>query len=487
MDYMEAALVTSDFNAGTNTPDSMFSIISEESNTGTSSSDDDRGIANQANGISDESAGDYTPAIEDIEEAAGVDEHRSNRTESEVTNTSEPPAYSESPSSNSCCCSRRRWCPSCSKSCVGKVFITWIMVMAISFSLAVTLKVAVLNSYSFNSSPSDQREIHQFPSTYFCSSVEIQSTSKFNTFVLLFRPQIEDKTLLSFQNTVNIGISPGNFQYWYFYLLEGSVINVDICTKGNPNNFDLYIFETESNFETFEDGCFEKSCPYMDTRVVSDTQCNNTWNSTQLTIKISNTNDYYIILSAKNSLETVTATVNITLLRSVYSLSAIGESLCFSQTNCVITGAISTYGVLFTTPANSAYNSFTQVKCLADGETYLLIFLVIPVMVASVISVSVVLKARGTRDLDDSSTQTTTRSRRRSRSRLYSGPPTYEELFHDEENRGSPPDGANVEPPPPYPGEMRRPSIIRRESTTENEGENTGHQSLSDNTNADEA
>ena len=486
MDHMEDVLVASDFRAGTHTPDSMFSIISEEATASRCSSDAEQGIVNQASNISEESvesAGDFRPAIEDLEEAAT--ENRDTRAESEVTNTSEPPAYTESAPSGSCC-SQRRCCPNCNKSCVGKITITWIIIIAISFSLAVTLKLAVFKPYSFNSSPGDQREIHTFSTTFFCSSVEIQSTSKFNVFFLLLPPQIEGTKPHYFQDKVNIGISPGNFQYWYFYLLEGSYINLNICTKGYTENFILYIFQTEDNFQTFEDGCLGDTFPYKYTQVIRNNYSNETLNETRILINISETNDYYIVLSARNSPETVTANVGINLTRSEYSLSAIGEPLCLSQTNCFFDGAISSYGVLYTAPSDSAYNSFTQVKCLADAETYLFIFLVIPVMIGFVISVSVVLKTRGTRDLDDSSTQTSLRSNRTSRSRLYSGPPTYEELFHDEERRGSPPDGATLEPPPPYPGEMRRLSTIAEDITAENEGENTGHLSINENAINDE-
>lgn len=472
---MEDILVDSDFNADTHTPDSILSIISEETTGSRCPSETEQGIVNQANDIleeSVESASDFMPAIEDLEEAAT--ENRDTRAESEVTNTSELPAYTESAPSGFCC-SHRRCSPNCNKSCVGKIAITWIIIIAISLGLAITLKLTVFNLYSFNSSPGDQREIRSFSTTYFCSAVEIQSTSKFNVFLLLIPPQIEETKPDYFQDEVNIGISPGNFQYWYFYLLEGSDLNLDICTKGYTENVILYIFHTEDNFQTFEDGCLGVTCPYMYTQVIRDNYCNETLNKTRVLINISDTNDYYIVLSARNSPGTVIATVNMNISRSEYSLSAIGEPFCLSKTNCMFHGAVSSYGVMYTTPHDSAYNSFTQVKCIADEETYLFIFLVTPVMIGFIISVSVVLKNRGTRDLEDSSTQTNLRSNRRSRSRLYSGPPTYEELFHDEERRDSPPDGATLEPPPPYPGEMRRPSIIPEDNTTENEGENTGH------------
>ena len=247
MDYAEAILVTNDFTAArTFTPDSMFSIVTEEdSGDSRSSSDGDQGIVNQAADTSEESVGStrsYMPAIEDLEEEATI-EGRPTRTESEITVTSEPPAYSENGSTDSPCSSRRRSCSSCNKRSLCKICVVWIVTMAISLSLAVTLKVAAFSSYTFDASPSDQRELHKFSTTYFCRSVEITSTSTFSTFLLLFPPQIDDSNPDSFQNTMNVRIAPGNFQYWGFYLLEGSKLMLTICTEQTSEHFELLIFE----------------------------------------------------------------------------------------------------------------------------------------------------------------------------------------------------------------------------------------------------
>ena len=478
MDYAEAILVPNDFNSRAFTPDSMFSIVTEEDSTDSSSSSDrDQGISNQAAETSEESEGStpsYMPAIEDLEEV--TTEGRGTRAESEITNTSEPPAYSDSGSTDSECCSRGRSCSSCNKRNLCKICLIWIVTLAISLSLAVTLKVAVFNSYTFDASPSDQRELHKFSTTYFCRSIEITSTSTFSTFLLLFPPQIDDSNPDSFQTTMNVRISPGNFHYWGFYLLEGSTLIMIVCTEHSSDNFELLIFEGENNFEDFEDGCFDGSCPYMQSQVLHSNSFDSQSNKTRITMEITSTDDYYIVLSARNSPVTVSGTIEINLLKSVYTLSAVGESVCFSQKSCILTGTASTYGVLFVAPHNSAYNSFNEVKCLADAETYLFMFLVIPIMIACVISVSMVLKTRGQQD--DSSTQTST-SRTRGRSRLYSGPPTYEELFR-EENRNFPSAGITMEPPPPYPGEVEGPAVTENNDSTNNGGENTDQQNLSD-------
>ena len=108
MDYAEAILVTNDFNSRTFTPDSMLSIVTEEDSTDSrSSSDRDQGISNQAAETSEEFEGStpsYMPAIEDLEEEVSTEERRT-RAESEITNTSELPAYSDSGSTDSQCCS----------------------------------------------------------------------------------------------------------------------------------------------------------------------------------------------------------------------------------------------------------------------------------------------------------------------------------------------------------------------------------------------
>ena len=206
--------------------------------------------------------------------------------------------------------------------------------------------------------------------------------------------------------------------------------------------------------------------------------CHSQLNKTLVTMEITSTNDYYIVLSARDSLETVAATIDINLIKSVYTKSAIGESVCYSEKSCMLTGTASTYGVLFIAPGNSAYNSFNEVKCLADAETYLFMFLVIPIMIACVISVSMVLKMRGQQD--DSSTQTSTsRTSRRSRPRLCSGPPTYEELFH-EENRSSPSSGITMEPPPPYPGDGEGPPVTEQGDSTNDGDQNSNQQNSSD-------
>ncbi len=449
MDHLDAALVPNEFNQGDICPDNVLDILADEMERRSRLTNTAQGVVNEsANGAHTEEETENTdnavPPIEDLEAGA---ENTATTRGSEVA-PEPPPIYSEMDPRASWCTRSCRNGPlrSCSKSCAAKVCLVWIAVAGISFSLAVSLKLLVFNSYSFNASPSDQRQLRTYAGTYFCQSVEIISTSKFNTFVLLFPPYIEDTDLVPFQDNVNLGIAPGNFQFWSLYLLEGSTIQLGICTD---QSIEVLLFKTAENFRKYQDGCFTNSCPFAFSQIIAKNNCDTNCNSTNISIDISETNEYYVVLSAQASLKTVVAVVNLQLQRATYSVSSVGDSLCISQSSCVLTGTSGTFGILFVAPANSAYNSFVEVTCLADAETYLFLFLIIPIMIGCVASVSMAFRKRASRDQDDTSTQTPPRAGRRPR--LVSGPPTYEELFFEAEVDSTTAHGNGTMPvPPPY-------------------------------------
>ncbi len=390
------------------------------------------------------------PASEDLHDledsippAAVQDDLQEQNTDQSTDDSLPPPEYTEHDSNRPCydctCCYSPCW----SKRCLGKSGITWIITIVLSFVLALIVKVVVFAPYSFNSSPSDQIEIHTFPSTYFCESIQIESTSVFTTFFLLFPPTVDQNDQPHYQDMVTFGIAAGDFSYWGFYMLEGSDINLEVCTSESA---EVFIFKGQSNFNTFQTGCLENKCPSLFSQVINSQSCNGSTNRTTITIYDTEQDYYFIVVSARSSEKTVPGTVYIDLTRSVYNIASIGDSVCVSETSCLMTGTEATFGVLFVAPSDSEYNAYNAVKCYADYRTYLFIFVVIPVMIAVVVCVSVVLKAKQVRDQDDTGTQTSPRTLRRVMQQLESGPPAYEELFSEEEGR------AAVQLPPPYPG-----------------------------------
>ncbi len=373
----------------TSTPSIQSSCDSEASSTGTTSSHST-----------------YIPAIEDLHNPCYQEgpipssflsenhEHNQGRntcTDEIIESNIPPPEYTEYDSNRPCheckCCHSPCW----NQRCLVKFGITCVATIVISFVLAIAVKVVIFAPYSFHSSPSDQIEIHTFPSTYFCESIQIESTSMFSTFFLVFPPTVDQKDQSHYQDKITFGIAPGDYSYWGFSMLEGSDINLEVCTHANA---DVLIFKGQGDFNTFQSGCLGNECPYLLHQVAYGQSCNGSSNRTIITIADTEQDYYYIVISARSSQRTVPGTISISLSRSVYSAASIGDSACVSDSSCLMTGTEATYGILFVAPADSGYNAYNKVKCYADYRTYLFIFVVIPVMIAVVFCVSIVLKAK---------------------------------------------------------------------------------------------
>lgn len=442
MEDFGATLVTCDF-------------LQEEcgtENTGNSSPEEEfqSGFTNPVAGTNDDSS-NHTPAIEDHDDSSYTEGT------SRTCVTAFPPCYSETSShGGSCHC--------CSKSSARKLLVMWSILIILTLVVAFTLKLVVFASYSFIASPTDQRHLHKFSPTYFCSSLQITSTAEFHVNMFLVTPVVDEERRVQFQDTLHLRISSGNFQFWFFHLLRGSEVNLRFC---GDQPWELLVFRDEKNFQTFQNGCLGDSCPHMYGQTISTDGCSETEkNSTShAAVQIAETNDYYFVASARNSHQTIETTVALSLQRSTYSKSSVGDSLCENQSSCVVSGSAFPYGMLFSMPENSAYNSFNQVQCFPDTQTYLFVFLILPVMVGIVITATILLKRNASLDLGDTGTQTPPRSNLRSRPPQMCGPPTYEELFYEDESGSTSglPDGRAVEPPPPYPGTSSTTAPVEQE------------------------
>ena len=335
------------------------------------------------------------------------------------------------------------------KSKFAKMCIIDFWIVSISISLALVFALYIYKERHINTSPTDMRIVSKSAMMDFCDKAILTSNYKFHASLYSGYPSIDTKNRLSFNTSVSTTINWNEYDYWGFYLLKFSEVMVETCghdileqiiIKGNDNLSKWKIDKT----------CF--SCK-MSSRILPPCYDFPPNLPDRYTFTAAGTEDYYVIYVHNTwfDIPPVHVKVKFYLNRSTYTAkNVIREFDCAAgYPACPIQLDMSSEEpIVYVAPPVDRFDMWLDVSCKPRVLTYVLFFLVVPLLLSFVISILCVIPKctllRRTEGLESTDEPPPYQTVVNPRAPLWTHPgppPTYEDLGNEPET-----------PPPPYPG-----------------------------------
>ncbi|XP_046328729.2 uncharacterized protein LOC124112645 isoform X1 [Haliotis rufescens] len=202
--------------------------------------------------------------------------------------------------------------------------IIWTYCFALAVVGAMVCALSVFGPFEQDVTPTDMRIVNRKISTLFCDSLTLDSTSEFSAYLLNTQPDVDTDQIQKYQQRDSVYILNGDYSYWKFYLLEGSVMNVMSCADANV---DLYIMKGEDNFNTWKKDNFCSDCFIQDMIVTNGCQDS----MDHYTLNASTSDDYYFVY--KNNIYDTWVTAEFRLKRTLYNTNGFTDR-CLNSVNC---------------------------------------------------------------------------------------------------------------------------------------------------------
>ncbi|XP_064615615.1 uncharacterized protein LOC135479648 [Liolophura sinensis] len=128
----------------------------------------------------------------------------------------------------------------------------WMIVMSVSLSLIVGL--GIYGEKSFPAAFTDMRMLTQGFSTFMCNSVKLTSSHPMSVYLMPEVPQIDTSIRETYNMSSSMYLSGESYEYWGFYLLQGSKVTVYSCSSRTVT---LLIIKSFDNLQTWkrDDSC----------------------------------------------------------------------------------------------------------------------------------------------------------------------------------------------------------------------------------------
>ncbi|XP_046346872.2 uncharacterized protein LOC124127528 isoform X2 [Haliotis rufescens] len=202
--------------------------------------------------------------------------------------------------------------------------IIWTYCFVLAVVGAMVCALSVFGPFEQDVTPTDMRIVNRKISTLFCDSLTLDSTSQFSAYLFNTQPDVDTDQIQKYQQEDSVYILNGDYNYWKFYLLEGSVMNVMSCAD---TNIDLYIIKGEDNFNTWKRDNFCSDC-FIKERIVTKS-CQVSMD--HYTLNASTSDDYYFVY--KNSIYDAWMTAQFRLERTLYNTNGFTDR-CLNSVNC---------------------------------------------------------------------------------------------------------------------------------------------------------
>ena len=275
---------------------------------------------------------------------------------------------------------------------MSKLGITWLWTFFIPIGIGLVLGLYVFAPCNFVSSPGDQRNVMGRYDTSFCDAITLDSSQQFNAYLLGDGPKIlqSNRSYNTFQMT-NITMKPASFEMWNFYLLEGSMVQFEIC---NARQMEFFMLKGEDNYKKWENDPFNCEC-YMDhmsftsglPQCVNQTSTDDGTFTYNFTTSIGDTDEYYLVFQNPSNLNPNEMNINLQINRSIYNVQENVKDSCFSMSSCNFSlSFLSLESVVYISAEENLFNIDNRVSCNPTWAVYLTLFGGLPMIIGFSIS-----------------------------------------------------------------------------------------------------
>ena len=280
------------------------------------------------------------------------------------------------------------------QSLMSKLGITWLWSLFIPLALGLLLGLYVFAPFNFVSSPGDQRDVMGHYDTFFCDAIRLDSSSRFDAYLLGKSPSIlqSNRSYNTFELN-NITMKPGSFKTWNFYLLEGTIVQFEIC---NARRMEFFMMRGTSNYNKWKKDSTDCEC-FMEhislTRYLPE--CANQSSGRDVTTfnfttSISETDEYYLVFENPSNKDPNEMNLNLQINRSTYDVKDGLKKSCINLSACDFSlGFLSTASVVYVSEEKTQFGIGNHVYCNPTWAVYFVFFGGIPMIVG--FSISLVL------------------------------------------------------------------------------------------------
>lgn len=325
-----------------------------------------------------------------------------------------------------------------------KLFLLYLSILCVTFG--VLTGTVFYGPYETNFTTTDMRLIKDRLSFIFCDGVSVDSndgpSNTFSAYLLDSPPIIEKHINQTYKTETTSYIDDGSYINDQFYLLNGSIININICVDSIVQ---MYVIKGKSNFNYFinnglwcED-CFEKRRIFYKHK-----RCVTASDFKFISYSVLDTDEYYIVYVSTDDSAWLTAMYSIG--RTLYNVSNALDA-CSSVFYCEFSFDYKEPFLVIHTGDTYTLAQFPVVtSCTSRTWIYMVTFFVIPYSIGIIICV---LIYRYCKDPDQTVLNIDSQASRLLRSRCVNfnfvnyqstaiiGPPKYEEIYRTDR-------------PPPY-------------------------------------
>jgi hypothetical protein len=200
---------------------------------------------------------------------------------------------------------------------------------------------------------------------------------------------------VKYEKSISASISRNSYEYWGFYLLEGSSVVLTVCPD---DRLDLYIIKGKDNLDAWIENADCNDC-YESYHYIFYCSVQKYASKFDITASIS---DQFYFLLANDDYSIIgpgptEAQVDIRLNRKTYNMQ--GSSIvCFHDFDCDVPIPISgTTSVVFYVPPENSFDTSVTVYCRPRVYMYTLLFAILPVACGSLITFLILRISRTSR------------------------------------------------------------------------------------------
>lgn len=288
-----------------------------------------------------------------------------------------------------------------------RILTLWTWLIAIVLTASLVTLFHVNKAQKVDATVTDMRKVPQTVSDSFCSGATNTSyDSSFTAFLIDGEPVVSGNDVQNVTFRKNTNIAYNNYEYWGFYLLKNSIIEISAC----PDSvLDFMIVRGEESFNRFKN----EDCTYSCSVFYKSSSCNFN-RPDRFHYNVPKDDEYYLIYANSRYILPfpINVAVNFTLEKRIYDLqnSVVECSNSQGSPSCTLpfSSLHSHPSIVLNVTSSSDLegDSVIKVACISKDWVYVMLFFILPVVVGGLGTLLIVKKYRKKPDSNRAMTST---------------------------------------------------------------------------------
>ncbi|KAL4222849.1 Peptidyl-prolyl isomerase cwc27 [Mactra antiquata] len=277
-----------------------------------------------------------------------------------------------------------------------RIVLVWLYCI-LGAGLGGGLLASKYSQHDVSASPTDMREVTGI-SPLFCYEIDLISSVPMPTYLFYKEPVINKLAFSDYTYSTNTQIIRDNYEYWGYYLLDGSKVTVEAC----PGDYgmSLYIIKGKKNLDKWiNDPYCDGSTCYRESSSLSPCRYDNF----KIDMEAHGSDDYYFAFVNRDPFvdPPMSLSVTFSLKRTRYDLNQ-SQLLCYDEILCsipLITDSKEHF--VYEIPRDSPRDVDVTISCLSRSYMYIILFGLLPTILGSILTVGILVYAKKKRQRED--------------------------------------------------------------------------------------